>query len=492
MMELEIQKYLRSNKTLQDLSWDYDLKYFTSPEHPNLVVFDYSLISPKNEQIVRESRGLVLEKNSWNLVAKSMSAFSFQEDAMYKDLYQNFDWDSARAYPKYDGCLITLYYYKGSWITGTRFSVDGLCYVASAYKNESDIYWRDLFIECLNFLDISFDNFTNSLNKSCTYSFELCSIHNRNIVVYENKLLKILSIFDIENLKEVDIHSETIFVEKWHRLMPNFIKVDSFGECVKIINLNQDPTENEGLVVVDKNFNRMKIRNPNFDKLSYNLNPKNEVEALKNIFYALLDNISPSSSSSSAVITKCYYNTNGSGYCFNPLDTIGSGFSGPYSICNTASDCTVTTYCWYHPTLVLPTACVPFAENPPTDYVSQGQICGGTAPCVSPNAGAESIRSNEVRTSNVCGSSWSPKASKNNFVKLADDFVNLCNWVLVEFKEYRNGNTESELNLKEVWEDLFKELKSGKSLSESLLSVKAESQIEAVIRFNSFLENRDV
>jgi hypothetical protein len=109
-MELEIQKYLRSNKTLQDLSWDYDLKYFTSPEHPNLVVFDYSLISPKNEQIVRESRGLVLEKNSWNLVAKSMSAFSFQEDAMYKDLYQNFDWDSARAYPKYDGCLITLYY----------------------------------------------------------------------------------------------------------------------------------------------------------------------------------------------------------------------------------------------------------------------------------------------------------------------------------------------------------------------------------------------
>jgi hypothetical protein len=161
-------------------------------------------------------------------------------------------------------------------------------------------------------------------------------------------------------------------------------------------------------------------------------------------------------------------------------------------VCSFFGDCNATTYCWYHPTLVLPTACVPFAENPPTDYVSQGQICGGTAPCVSPNAGAESIRSNEVRTSNVCGSSWSPKASKNNFVKLADDFVNLCNWVLVEFKEYRNGNTESELNLKEVWEDLFKELISGKSLSESLLSVKVESQIEAVIRFNSFLENRDV
>ena len=312
-MELEIQKYLRSGKTLKDLSIEFDIKFFESELHPNLVVFDYSKFSPSDSQIVQEARGLILQKNTWNLAAISMKKFG-QES-------KSFNWLKSQIMPKFDGCLVVLYFYENEWITGTRFSVDGLCYVASAYKNESDIYWRDLFIECLNFLDISFDNFTNSLNKSCTYSFELCSIHNRNIVVYENKLLKILSIFDIENLKEVDIHSETIFVEKWHRLMPNFIKVDSFGECVKIINLNQDPTENEGLVVVDKNFNRMKIRNPNFDKLSYNLNPKNEVEALKNIFYALLDNISPSSSSSSAVITKCYYNTNGSGYCFNPLDT---------------------------------------------------------------------------------------------------------------------------------------------------------------------------
>ena len=234
-MELEIQKYLRSGKTLQDLAWDYDIKFFESPLHPELVVFDYSLISPKDNQIVREARGLVLEKNTWNLVSKSMTGFSFKTDPNYQDIIAKFDWDSAMAFPKYDGCLITLYHYKNEWITGTRFSVDGECNVASAYSNEIDLSWKKLFIECIEFNGIDYEELLDNLDTNKTYSFELCSIKNKNIVIYENKMVKILSIFSHVSMLEESLFEENIFSQNFPVLMPDFVKVDSYQEGLDLV-----------------------------------------------------------------------------------------------------------------------------------------------------------------------------------------------------------------------------------------------------------------
>lgn len=46
-MELEIQKQLRNGTSLQDLIWDYDLQIFESKNYPNLICFDYSVLSLK-------------------------------------------------------------------------------------------------------------------------------------------------------------------------------------------------------------------------------------------------------------------------------------------------------------------------------------------------------------------------------------------------------------------------------------------------------------
>ena len=181
-MELEIQKYLRSGKTLKDLSIEFDIKFFESELHPNLVVFDYSKFSPSDSQIVQEARGLILQKNTWNLAAISMKKFD-QES-------KSFNWLKSQIMPKFDGCLVVLYFYENEWITGTRFSVDGDCYVASAFKNLQSIKWSELFKSTIeNFLDTSYEDFLLNLNKDQCYSFELCSLSNQNVILYKDNFI---------------------------------------------------------------------------------------------------------------------------------------------------------------------------------------------------------------------------------------------------------------------------------------------------------------
>lgn len=493
MRELNIQKYLRSGKTLIDLTLEYNIKYFTSPNNPNLVVFDYTTLSPKSEPIVREARGLVLEIDTWNLVSKSMNAFSYKNDGVFNDIINNFDWTTAKAYPKYDGCLINLYYYNEEWITGTRFSVDGLCNVASAYKGESDISWRDLFIQCLEFINIDFNSFVSTLNPNYCYSFELCSIVNRNIVIYENKFVKLLAIYDTLNDAEVEIHSEPVINQNWASIVPYFIKVDSIEEVENLLGLNQDPTQNEGLVIVDSNFNRIKVRNPNFDRLSYSMNPKDESDALKQLFYMILLGTSATSSSTPTITSNCYYDSNGNGSCVSSTSTPPSESSGPYDSCGTGIfDCVLVTYCWYDilPPYTRPSLCIPSGYSPPANYAGGTGVCGISA-CVNPidggGGGPMSVRSLDTFMEyQVCNSSFDPKALNSN-KQITSDFVAMCNWIISEYKKYKSGDEQSKIKIIEIWDRAFISLENNQPLN-SLISIDLiEECKDAINRYNRLI-----
>lgn len=496
MRELDIQNYLRSGKTLTDLTLEYNIKYFTSPEHPNLVVFDYTSLSPKSELIVREARGLVLEKDTWNLVCKSMNAFSYKNDGVFNDIVNNFDWNTAKVYPKYDGCLINLYHYQGEWIVGTRFSVDGLCNVASAYKGESDISWRDLFIQCLEFINIDFMSFVSTLNTNYCYSFELCSIVNRNIVIYENKFVKLLAIYDTLNDAEVEIHSEPVINQNWASIVPYFIKVNSIQEVENLLVLNQDPTQNEGLVIVDSNFNRIKVRNPNFDRLSYSMNPKDESDALKQLFYMILMGTSATSSSTPTITSNCYYNQSGSGSCIANGTTPPSGYYGPFANCGTGIfDCVVVTYCYYDGTgAARPSLCIPsgYTGMIPSGYVANNTVCGDPLnPCQDSlnggGGGPMSIQSSDTFMGfQVCNSSFNPKSLNSN-KQITSDFVAMCNWIISEYKRYKSGDEQSKIKIIEIWERAFISLENNQPLT-SLISIDLiEECKDAINRYNSLI-----
>lgn len=488
MSLLHIQEYLRSGKSLLDLTIEFNINAFDSLRYPNLVAFDYTTLSPKTEPIVREARGLILEKDTYNVVARSMNAFSFNSDSSFNDIYNSFDWTSAKAYPKYDGCLITLYNYKGEWITGTRFSVDGLCNVASAFKKESDITWNRLFKDCLDFINIDFDSFTQTLNTDYCYSFELCSLVNRNIVLYENKFVKLLSIYDVKNNREINIHEDQTMNELWSQIIPYYISVSSISDVENLLSLNQDPTQNEGLVVVDKYFNRLKFRNPNFDKLSYKINPADEITALRELFFQIMLNLSPTSSGTPTVSTYCYYNTGGQSTCQDPLTyTPPSGISGPFASCSVSLDCAITTYCYYDVNNILPSLCIPAGEMPPSvNYVASGGICGFD-PCINPLEGGGgvplSIKStDEFMGYKVCTSSFNPKKKSINA-----DFVAMCNWIIAEYKKYKLGDLSAKDQIIQIWSEAFNTLENNQPLLNLVVLENVLMCKEAVERYNSII-----
>ena len=74
-MELHIQKHLRNGGTVDELKEELSLGVHEHPESP-LIGFSYSQIdSPKTHPIVREARGITLERDSWRVVAKAFNRF---------------------------------------------------------------------------------------------------------------------------------------------------------------------------------------------------------------------------------------------------------------------------------------------------------------------------------------------------------------------------------------------------------------------------------
>ena len=73
--ELEIQKFLRKKGSLEYLKSSLGIKTKAHPTLP-LVIFNYDhILTPHDNIIGVECRGLVLEYKTWNIVAKPMYRF---------------------------------------------------------------------------------------------------------------------------------------------------------------------------------------------------------------------------------------------------------------------------------------------------------------------------------------------------------------------------------------------------------------------------------
>jgi hypothetical protein len=157
---------------------------------------------------------------------------------------------------KLDGTLCIVYY---------DFIIDEWC-VATRSVPEADIVldnglytFRTLFEKALKeTVGIDFAAYTSSLFKGFTYCHELTTPLNRIVVQYKDYRITMLSIRDSDG-KEVDISKLCLFGVPAVR-----------AYALKDLNLILDwvsslnPLENEGVVVMDSNFNRIKVKNANY------------------------------------------------------------------------------------------------------------------------------------------------------------------------------------------------------------------------------------
>jgi len=250
---MEVLKFLSSNK-IEELQ-KYHVKIKEYPEH-NLAVLNYDQInSPKFHPIVQECRGLIIDTKNIKLVSRSFNRF-FNLNERQDD---PFDFNNKFiAEEKADGSLITVYYFNGLWRIATR----GNAFAEG--KTTSGITFYDLFESVIG---CNINEFMKNEPTYYSYVFELCSIHNKVVKLYKEPVIYLLSIYDLRERKEIDREYINMTANRLGVKRPFIYNINSIND-IHISFKDFDPTE-EGYVLIDKNKNRIKVKNPAYVDLHH-------------------------------------------------------------------------------------------------------------------------------------------------------------------------------------------------------------------------------
>ncbi|HEV8658923.1 MAG TPA: RNA ligase [Thermoanaerobaculia bacterium] len=256
---LEIQKALRAGVTYEELLAKYAIKHRRHGAHPNLVLLKYHQVdSPFAEKLVRECRGIVLdEADDWKVVARAFDKFFNHGEGHAAAI----DWTTARVQEKVDGSMCCIFAYKGEWHVATTGTPDGSGDV-NGVGTFAEYFWKTL-----DWYGNPFTMF-DPVDGMCFF-FELAGPANRVVVVHDRPHLTLLGgrrSWD----REMTIDYTSAFLSAVGCEVP---AVRSFGlqsfEELAASFATMSPLAQEGYVVVDAAFNRVKVKHPGYVALHH-------------------------------------------------------------------------------------------------------------------------------------------------------------------------------------------------------------------------------
>ena len=221
-------------------------------EDGEYVLLKYSqLNSDFANPIVRECRGPIFrqENGKWICVCRAFDKFGNYGEGYVPTI----EWESARVLEKIDGSLMKLWCDKGMWRLSTNGNIDAF----DAPLGDFNITFGDYFIECLG---CDFESFTMTLNQNYCYMFEMIGPKNRVIIGYDSPKLYGLG---QRNMKTMEEEEYSAHWGKWSNIwLPQRFALYNLDEVVKIAEtLTRDE---EGFVVNDRFFHRVKIKSPEY------------------------------------------------------------------------------------------------------------------------------------------------------------------------------------------------------------------------------------
>jgi hypothetical protein len=231
----------------------------------NLIMFKYSQQdSDFSNDIVKECRGIILDEDTLEPV--SIPYFKFFN--VGEPNAAEVDWASAKVLQKIDGSLIKVVKFSsGEILVSTNGVIDVFkcelnSQIGCPYYNFGELFWeavRNQMIDCGYSLDENdpVEWLADKLLPNFTYMFELCSPYNRIIVPHKETKLYFHGWRDNISLNEMRFN---ICILAKIFGCPEEYNLKSLDECVAATQAM--PWDEEGYVVVDKNFNRVKIKSP--------------------------------------------------------------------------------------------------------------------------------------------------------------------------------------------------------------------------------------
>jgi len=251
-MELAIVKYIKEHGLSKALN-DFKLKIRV---YDKKICIKYDQIeSPFGNREVEECRGIVLEKDTWKVMCLGLTKFYNSAEGHAATI----DWSTARIQTKLDGTCINLYYdwHKNRWFAATTGTAEGEGEVNNRLNTSfNDLFWETIY----NFTD--YDNFTEALDVDNTYVFELTTPYNIVVTPHATSSVTLLTVRDLKTLDEYS-KNDVIQIADWlgvPYVEEHELNKGNFDYLIKTF--EQMPYDNEGYVVVDGNFNRVKVKNP--------------------------------------------------------------------------------------------------------------------------------------------------------------------------------------------------------------------------------------
>lgn len=255
-MQSIIATYLKNNPDWRNKLYpDYNVEF---KEKGDLAIFTYNAEGIDwSKDLCREARGIIINTKTFEVVCwPYMKFFNWNEPWAAV-----IDWETAEVQEKVDGSLIKLWHYEGKWRWSTNNTIDASeCRVGYA-----DLSFLQLITNTNEYKKLDYD----SLDKDCTYMFELVSPENRVEVPYAETRLFHTGTRNNKTGEELKVY---IGIPQ-----PKVYPIKGEANLDQILsmakNLNPDgELVHEGFVVVDKNFNRLKVKTEEYLKFSKILN----------------------------------------------------------------------------------------------------------------------------------------------------------------------------------------------------------------------------
>jgi hypothetical protein len=230
------------------------------------VLLKYHRHADKTQKIVRECRGLILTLDGFEPVSVPMEKFGNYGEAYAP---KEIDITKYRVVEKVDGTCCGMYWdqVNGKWCVQTlsqpeahekvnNFDMDPNAGIIA--KTWSDLFW-DVFRKYsgLKLLD--------GLDKDFTYMFELCTPWNRVVVKHDEPKLYFLGLRSKKTFLEAQ--PDTCVLYGLFDL-PKTYKYDDLEVLLKVAR-EQLTDADEGFILVDDQFNRVKVKSAQYVQKHY-------------------------------------------------------------------------------------------------------------------------------------------------------------------------------------------------------------------------------
>lgn len=279
---LKLIEFLNTHSNWEELlaKEPYNLKITRDGDN---IMFKYNQLSSDfSNEIVKESRGIILQQTENNaFIPVCVPFFKFMNAEEPNSDLDKIDWKTASVQEKVDGSLIKVWFdnKNAKWMVSTNGTID-------AFKVPLGIggfvTYGDLFGKATGFN--SFKLFTDLLNENYTYMFELVSPYNRVVIEYNSTEIYFLGYRDNKTLQEY--LPENYLALSYHYHIPERYNLHTYNDVKNLANTL--PWSQEGFVVCDANFNRVKIKSPEYVKAHFIRN--NNVVTDEKLIEIILEN----------------------------------------------------------------------------------------------------------------------------------------------------------------------------------------------------------